>query len=133
MALPAENRVADLTAGGFAGASLWSPDDVRWMARLSDILRNRHEDVPEIRKYNAGPKGVYWMQDLLLPILLASGLVVREELFGARAGIETPPLAQLAHAVAAVIAITVIVVHAYASIRISGALRGTTRGAVTAG
>jgi formate dehydrogenase subunit gamma len=122
-----------LLAIPIVGDNLWNLDDVRWTARLWDILRNRHKGVPDLGKYNAGQKGVYWMQVLLLPILLASGLVIWEEYFGAHTTIETQRLALLAHSIAALIAITVIVVHVYAAIWISGTLRGMTRGAVTGG
>ena len=50
--------------------NLPNKDDVLWLLRLGDIVRNRHDRLPKIGKYNAGQKMVFWSQTAL--ILLCS-------------------------------------------------------------
>ena len=35
--------------------------DRQWMKRIGDVMRNRDEDLPELGKYNAGQKYLFWM------------------------------------------------------------------------
>jgi len=47
--------VPPLLAGEFVGRA-----DNTWLARISDVLRDKEEKLPESRKYNAGQKMVFW-------------------------------------------------------------------------
>lgn len=115
------------------GHNLWNRDDLRWSMHFAKVMRNRYAGLPDLGKYNAGQKGVYWSLLLLMPVLLGSGLVIWEEYFGAFSSIKRQRLALVAHSLAAIIAVTIIFTHVYAAIWISGTLRGMLRGNVTGG
>jgi formate dehydrogenase subunit gamma len=120
-------------AAAFVRHNIWNRDDVRWMMRFRQVMMNREEGLPELGKYNAGQKGVYWSQVVLILTLLATGVVVWQQYFGAWTAIETQRVALLIHSLAAAGAITIIIVHIYAGIWIAGTGRAMTRGTVTGG
>jgi len=113
--------------------NLPSMDDVKWVLRIGDVVQNRHDRLPEIGKYNAGQKGVFWSQTWLILIMFTSGLVVWDQYFFAYTDIEQKRWAILAHSVAAIFAIAIILVHIYAGIWIRGTSRAMIRGSVTGG
>jgi formate dehydrogenase subunit gamma len=113
--------------------NIWNLDDLRWLLRFWRVMTNRHDGLPNLRKYNAGQKGVYWTQALLIPALVITGLVAWEEYFGAWTSIPTQRKALLVHSVAGVFAITIIIVHIYAGLWIKGTMRAMLRGHVTGG
>jgi formate dehydrogenase subunit gamma len=108
-------------------------DDVEWSMKIRDVVTNREERLPELGKYNAGQKGVFWGQTLLILVMFFSGLVIWDQYFYQYTVIETKRWALLAHSLAAVIAIAIIVVHIYAGIWIRGTGRAMVRGTVTGG
>ena len=110
-----------------------SRDDILWMLRIGDIVRNRHDRLPAIGKYNAGQKGVFWSQTALILVMFCSGLVVWDQYFFAYTGIEQKRYAILAHSLAAIAAIAIILVHIYAGLWIRGTSRAMIRGSVTGG
>ena len=108
-------------------------DDVRWLRSVPDLFMHKHEGVPELGKYNAGQKGVYWSQFVLIAVLLVSGLTIWQQYFGGMTTIETQRLALLVHSLAALLAITIIIVHIYAAIWVKGTMQAMIRGTVTGG
>lgn len=113
--------------------NIWTLDDLRWMLRFGRVMTNHHDGLPDLGKYNAGQKGVYWTQALLIPVLLITGVVAWEEYSGAWTSIPTQRIALLIHSVAAVLAMTIIIIHVYAGIWIKGTMRAMLRGHVTGG
>ena len=108
-------------------------DDVVWTKRIGDVVTNKHDRLPELGKYNAGQKMVFWSQTALILLMFFSGLVIWDQYFGTYTAIETKRVALLAHSLAAVIAIAIIFVHIYAGIWIHGTGRAMMRGNVTGG
>jgi formate dehydrogenase subunit gamma len=113
--------------------NLWKREDGTWMARLRDVLTAHDENLPEVGKYNAGQKIVFWMMSILIIVLIGSGLVLWDEYFFTFTTIEQKRLAALVHALAAVVIICVWIVHVYAAIWVRGTIRAMTRGSVTGG
>ena len=56
--------------------NLWERNDSIWLTRVRDVLAANDENLPELGKYNAGQKLVFWSMALLLTISLASGLMI---------------------------------------------------------
>lgn len=110
-----------------------SRDDVTWMLHIGDIVRNRHDRLPAIGKYNAGQKGVFWSQTALILVMFLSGLVIWDQYFFAYTGIEQKRYALLTHSLAAIAAMAIILVHIYAGLWIRGTSRAMIRGSVTGG
>ena len=108
-------------------------DDVRWISKLGNIVQNNHAGLPELGKYNAGQKMVFWGQSALITIMFVSGIVIWDQYFGTYTGIESKRWALAAHSAAALIAILIIIVHIYAGIWIKGTTRAMIRGSVTGG
>ena len=108
-------------------------DDLAWTLRIGDVVRNRHDRLPAIGKYNAGQKGVFWSQTALILVMFGSGLVIWDQYFFTYTAIDEKRLALLAHSVAAVFAIAIILVHVYAGLWIRGTSRAMVRGTVTGG
>ncbi len=108
-------------------------DDIAWSRQIVDVINNRDENLPKLGKYNAGQKLVFWSQTLLIPVLLVTGLVIWDWYLYGWTTIPTKRIAVIIHSLAAILAITVIIVHIYAGIWIKGTMRAMTRGTVTAG
>jgi formate dehydrogenase subunit gamma len=113
--------------------NLWNRDDLAWMLKIRSVVMNDEENVPEVGRYNAGQKAVFWSMTLLILVLFTSGIVIWDQYFFAFTSIEQKRIAALAHSVAAVAAIAVWIVHVYAAIWIRGTMGGMMRGSVTAG
>ncbi len=64
-----------------AGQSAGSATDSAWLARIRDVLTGHEEKLPEVGKYNAGQKIVFWSMSLLIIVLITSGVVIWDQYF----------------------------------------------------
>lgn len=117
----------------FWKANLWKAEDGTWMARLRDVLGGHEERLPEVGKYNAGQKVVFWSMSILIITLICSGLLIWDQYFAQFSTVETKRFAVLIHALAAVTIICVWIVHVYAAIWVRGTIGAMTKGKVTGG
>ena len=117
----------------FWRSNLWRRVDITWLMRLRDVLAGAEENLPEVGKYNAGQKVVFWGMSLLILVLIASGLVIWDQYFSQYTTVDQKRLAVVAHAAAAVVIISVWIVHVYAAIWVRGTFGAMTRGRVTGG
>jgi formate dehydrogenase subunit gamma len=108
-------------------------NDIQWMKQIGDVLTNREEKLPEIGKYNAGQKLLFFTMVTCLILLLASGIVIWRRYFSFYFPIGIIRLAAVVHAAAAFVLIVGIVVHIYAALWIKGSIGAMTRGTVTLG
>jgi formate dehydrogenase subunit gamma len=114
--------------------------DFVWLARIRHVLAARDDYLPEIGKYNAGQKFVFWSQFVLVGLLFVTGVGLWEAglgwfetQLGFRATIEQKRWAALIHAGAAVLAIVIWIIHVYAAIWVRGTISAMTRGTVSGG
>ena len=117
----------------FWKANLWKSEDITWLRRIGDVLTGHEEKLPEVGKYNAGQKFVFWGMSLFIIILIASGIVIWDEYFYALTTIEQKRVAILLHSLTAVVAICVWIIHVYAAIWIRGTIGAMIKGQVTGG
>jgi formate dehydrogenase subunit gamma len=117
----------------FWRANLWRAEDGTWLARLRDVLAGNDEKLPEVGKYNAGQKVVFWGMSLLIIVLITSGFVIWDQYFSEYTTINQKRFAVLIHALAAVVIICIWIVHVYAAIWVRGTIGAMTRGRVTGG
>lgn len=113
--------------------NLWERTDSVWLGRLKDVLTNKEENLPEVGKYNAGQKVVFWSMSLVILVLAASGVVIWQQFFSEYFTVDQQRVAMLIHAVVAIVAICVWIVHVYAAIWVRGTIGAMTRGRVTGG
>lgn len=113
--------------------NLWNPDDTAWVRKFDRVLEDDEEGVPEVGRFNAGQKFVFWAMVLLIPVLLFTGLVIWEVYFSSFTPLVVQRVAVLVHSLAAIAAILVWIIHVYAGIWVRGSLRAMTRGDVTPG
>jgi formate dehydrogenase subunit gamma len=113
--------------------NLWGKTDSVWLGRLKDVLTNKEENLPEVGKYNAGQKMVFWSMSLVIVILAASGVVIWQQFFSGYFTVDQQRVAMLIHAIVAIVAICVWIVHVYAAIWVRGTIGAMTRGRVTGG
>ncbi len=114
-------------------ANLPNRDDITWMRRIQDVVAGNEDRLPEMGKYNAGQKFVFWGMSALILVLIGTGIVIWQEYFAVYTAIEAQRWAALIHAAAAIAIILIWITHVYASIWIQGTMRAMTRGNVTAG
>jgi formate dehydrogenase subunit gamma len=117
----------------FFRANLWRPEDGTWMRRIYDVLTNHEDRLPEVGKYNAGQKMVFWLMSILIIILIGSGLVLWDVYFSDFTTIGQKRAAVLIHALAAIVIICVWIVHVYAAIWVRGTIPAMVKGRVTGG
>ena len=113
--------------------NLWNQDDTAWLRKIDRVMENEEEGVPEVGRFNAGQKFVFWAMALLIPVLLFTGIVIWEVYFGAFTTLLVQRVAVLIHSLAAIAAILIWIVHVYAGIWIRGSMRAMTQGYVTPG
>ncbi len=117
----------------FFTLNFWKREDTVWMKNLGAVINNKEEGLPELGKYNAGQKLVFWGQSILILVLLGSGFVLWDTYFYDATTIDQKRLAAVAHALCAIGAILIWIVHVYAAIWVKGTLRAMTRGSVSGG
>lgn len=117
----------------FWSANLWKREDSQWLAHANDVISGNEEKLPEVGKYNAGQKLVFWSMSLLIIVLIISGVMIWNEYFSSFTSINQQRWALLVHSMAAVAAICVWIVHVYAAIWVKGTINAMTRGTVTGG
>jgi len=109
------------------------PRDWAWLRQYRDVLAGREERLPEIGRYNAGQKLVYYIALTCLALLLLSGVVIWRAYFSLYFSVGLIRLGSVVHAAAALILICAIIVHVYAAIWVKGSLHAMTTGTVTPG
>ena len=122
-----------LLAFAVGGANRMERRDWQWLRGWRDVVGNHEQDLPEVGRYNAGQKLLYFLIVLCLLALLLSGIVIWRAYFSLLFPIGLIRLAAVVHAVAATVLICAIVVHVYAAIWVKGSVRAMTRGTVTPG
>jgi formate dehydrogenase subunit gamma len=115
--------------------NLWERNDSVWMTRIRDVIGGHDEGagMPELGKYNAGQKMVFWSMSVLIVVLITSGVVIWDLYFAEYTSVGQKRVAVLVHSLAAIVAICVWIVHVYAAIWVRGTIRAMTRGTVTGG
>ncbi|WP_018972468.1 formate dehydrogenase subunit gamma [Rudaea cellulosilytica] len=122
----------------FLGAKLWhenvmQPRDWQWLRQIKDVVNNREDALPEVGKYNAGQKLLFYAIVLCLIGLLLSGIVIWRAYFAVYFSVEVIRFASLLHAFCAFVLICAIIVHIYAAIWVKGSVKAMTRGTVSYG
>jgi formate dehydrogenase subunit gamma len=60
----------------FWRSNLWAGEDSLWMRRIGDVVAKHDENIPEVGRYNAGQKIVFWGMTILILVLGTSGVVM---------------------------------------------------------
>jgi formate dehydrogenase subunit gamma len=120
------------------GAHFWRDNlmqsrDWIWLRKIDDVVGNREENLPDVGRYNAGQKLLFFTLVVCLIGLLLSGIVIWRVYFSAFFPIEVIRAAALLHALFAFVLIASIIVHIYAGIWVKGSIRAMTRGWVSPG
>jgi formate dehydrogenase subunit gamma len=120
------------------GRTMWQdnrmqPRDWLWLRKIEDVANNREQSLPEVGRYNAGQKLLFFTIVACLTGLLLSGIVIWRVYFSAFFPIGVIRFASLLHALCAFVLICAIIVHIYAAIWVKGSIRAMTRGKVSPG
>src|SRR5207302_2851092 len=99
----------------------------QWLRRWKDVVNNREEHLPEehlpeVGRYNAGQKLLFFVLGACMIGLLLSGLVIWRAYFSLYFSIGVIRLASVVHAVCAFVLICAILLHIYAAIWVKGSL-----------
>ena len=113
--------------------NLMNRNDVQWLKQMRDVVNNREDRLPEVGKYNAGQKLLFYVLVLCMLGLLASGIVMWRAYFSFYFPIWVVRGASVVHAVCALVMICAIIVHIYAGIWVKGSIGAMVRGTVTWG
>jgi formate dehydrogenase subunit gamma len=117
----------------FWRGNLWRRDDSAWVAHIGDLVQGHEDKMPEVGKYNAGQKFVFWALAGLILMMLITGVMIWDRYFSGLTPIPAQRLALIIHAVAAVFVILVIILHVYAAIWVRGSFAAMIKGEVTTG
>ncbi|MFV3331795.1 formate dehydrogenase subunit gamma [Pseudomonas sp. NY15437] len=117
----------------FAHHNLVEKRDVQWLRQWRDVVANREENLPEVGRYNAGQKLLFWTLLLCMLVLLVTGFVMWRAYFSHLFGIDLIRLATLLHAFAAFVLICSILVHIYAGLWVKGSMGAMLYGWVSRG
>ncbi|MFU2050281.1 formate dehydrogenase subunit gamma [Bordetella hinzii] len=120
-------------AGHMWRHNLMTKNDRQWLRQLGDVLNNREDKLPEVGKYNAGQKLLFYVLVICMLGLVLTGIVMWRPYFAGYFPIEGIRVASLLHAVFAFVLICAIIVHIYAAIWVKGSVRAMVRGTVSWG
>jgi formate dehydrogenase subunit gamma len=107
--------------------------DWAWLRHIGDVVRNRDDRLPEVGRYNAGQKLVWWVALACLAGLLLTGLPIWRAYFSQYFPIGVIRGAAVLHDILALVLICTIIVHIDSAIWVRGSIRAMTRGWVTPG
>ncbi|CAJ5078644.1 formate dehydrogenase subunit gamma [Burkholderia pseudomallei] len=113
--------------------TLLDAGDRQWLRQMDDVLANREDKLPEVGRYNAGQKLLFFVMVACLLLLLVSGIVIWRRYFSLYFPIGVIRAAAVVHAAAAFALIVGIVVHVYAALWVKGSIGAMVRGTVTVG
>lgn len=105
--------------------------DRQWVRQFGDVIRKREERLPEVGRYNAGQKYLFWTMAVTIPLLLISGVIFWQPWFAPYFPVVLIRVAVVVHAVSAFLLMAGIIVHIYAAIWTKGSIGAMTRGTVT--
>jgi formate dehydrogenase subunit gamma len=105
--------------------------DWQWLRQWRDVVGNREERLPEVGRYNAGQKLVFFVIVGCLLVLFVTGLAMWRSYFTLPATLVRP--ASALHAISALVLICTILVHIYAGFWVRGSMHAMLRGTVTPG
>lgn len=108
-------------------------NDRAWLKKARHLLAGDKSSMPDVAKYNAGQKLVFWGFAVSLLVLVLTGFVFWQPWFADAFPIVLRRIAVLLHAIAAVVLILSVLSHVYAAIWVKGTMRAMTRGTVTEG
>jgi formate dehydrogenase subunit gamma len=120
-------------AAAVAADNRMEPRDWAWLRQYRDVMGNREDRLPEVGRYNAGQKLLFYFILVCLAGLLLSGLPIWRAYFSAYFPIGLIRFSSLVHAVCALVLICTIIVHIYAAIWVKGSVQAMTAGTVTPG
>jgi formate dehydrogenase subunit gamma len=106
-------------------------NDRRWLRQWRDVVNNREDQLPEVGRYNAGQKLLFWVMVACMAVLILSGVIIWQPYFAPAFPITLTRIASLLHALAAFLLILGIIVHIYAALWVKGSIGAMTRGYVT--
>jgi len=107
--------------------------DRQWIKRIFDVIRNRDQGLPEVGKYNAGQKYLFWTWVVTILLLFVSGVVMWQPYFTPYFTVGVVRVAVLVHVFSSFVAILGLIVHVYSGVLwVRGSLRAMTQGTVTA-
>jgi formate dehydrogenase subunit gamma len=105
--------------------------DKQWLRQVRDVINNREARLPEVGRYNAGQKVLFWLMVICMLALLVTGLLIWHPYFAPGVPISLVRLGVVLHAIAAFVLIVGIIVHIYAAIWVKDTMRAMIRGTVT--
>jgi formate dehydrogenase subunit gamma len=111
----------------------WQPRDSIWLRKIKDVINNREENLPEVGRYNAGQKVLFFAMVACLIVLFVSGIVIWRVYFSSLFSVRLIRISSLLHAFCAFVLICAIIIHIYAAIWVKGSIRAMTRGWVSPG
>ncbi len=115
----------------FVKYNLPAKTDAIWFRNVKGVILNNHEQPLKIGKYNAGQKVLFWLIMLSILVLMISGLIMWRAHFSEYFSIPVIRLAILAHSVAGIGLILLILGHIYLAIWVRGSITGMLTGYVS--
>ena len=114
----------------FFADNLMTAADWQWVRQLRDVITNHDERLPEVGRFNAGQKLLFWVMIATMLLLLLSGIVIWQPWFAPYFPIELIRVAVVIHSVSAFALMLGIIVHIYAAYWVRGTIRAMTQGTV---
>ncbi len=103
--------------------------DIKWAMSIKQVIKGEH--LPNVGKYNAGQKAMFWTMTTCMIVLITTGIIMWQPYFANEFSIPLRRVAILLHSAFALLLIISILVHIYAAIWIKGTIRAMTEGVVS--
>ncbi len=113
------------------GSNLYQRNDLIWAKNVAKVLRNEHAENLRVGRYNLGQKFLFWGIMGLICALLLTGLMIWRAYFAQYFPIPLLRLALLAHSLAGLALILLVIGHIYLAIWVRGSITGMITGYVS--
>jgi formate dehydrogenase subunit gamma len=115
------------------GVNRLTRDDITWLKNIRYVVTGEEEKLPEVGKYNAGQKMLYFSLMGCMLLLAVTGLVIWRRYFAGYFSVDMVRVGALTHAFLAFVLWICIVVHISAAVWEQGSVTSMIRGTVTPG
>ena len=120
-----------LFAARMWGSNRIDARDRQWLRQIDDVAAGREDKLPEVGRYNAGQKLLFWGIMGLITLLLISGVVIWRPYFAPLFSIPTIRIGLFVHALAGVLLMLLIIGHIYLAFWVKGSVDSMSTGYVS--
>lgn len=114
-------------------SNVMQPSDWQWLRQIQDVIDHRDDRLPDVGKFNAGQKLLYFLMILCMLALTVTGFAIWRRYFSGYLPVDVVRAGLVIHALAAFALVSGVIVHVVAALWVRGSVGAMLTGKVTLG